>query len=257
MLQVQLPAVSAWNLCLLGYPDRALERVHRAIAAARHSGSKPALEAAHEFACEVYQLRGEVDRLRESAQAVTELATELGNPFRRFQSQIFLGWTEVIANDFEAGIPRMRHNLAESRSNGTVARVAYNLAMIAVGLSKSGKTAEGLRVIEESLALVERTGEGVQEAEVHRLKGEMLLAQGFSNTRQAEHSFRTAIEISRKQHAKSWELRATTSLARLLVKQGRRNEACTMLAEIYNWFTEGFDTADLKDAKALLDELGA
>jgi class 3 adenylate cyclase/tetratricopeptide (TPR) repeat protein len=256
LLRVQLPAVSAWNLCLLGYPDRALERAHRAIAAARQSGSKSALEAAHEFACEVYQLRDEVDRLRISAEVVSELATELGNPFRRLQSQIFLGWTEVIAKDFEAGIPRMRHNLAQSRANGTVARVAYNLAMIGIGLSKSGKPADGLREIEESLALVERTGERVQEAEVHRLKGEMLLAQGFSNTTPAEDSFRTAIEISRKQHAKSWELRSTTSLARLLAKQGKGEEARAMLAEIYNWFTEGFDTANLKDAKTLLEELG-
>ena len=120
---------------------------------------------------------------------------------------------------------------------------------------QAGKTADGLREIEESLTTIDRTGEGVQEAEVHRLKGEMLLAPGFSNTRQAEHSFRAAIEISRKQHAESWELRATTSLARLLRDEGKRDEARAMLTEIYNWFTEGFDTADLKDAKALLDEL--
>ena len=92
---------------------------------------------------------------------------------------------------------------------------------------------------------------------MHRLKGELLLAQDASNAAQAEQSFRTAIEISRKQNAKSWELRATTSLARLLGQQGKRDEARAMLADIYNWFTEGFDTADLKDAKALLDELGA
>jgi predicted ATPase len=95
----------------------------------------------------------------------------------------------------------------------------------------------------------------LHEAEVHRLKGELLLMQDASNSAQAEQSFRAAIEISRKQHAKSWELRATTSLARLLDKQGNRDKARAMLAEIYNWFTEGFDTADLKDAKALLDEL--
>ena len=88
---------------------------------------------------------------------------------------------------------------------------------------------------------------------MHRLKGE-LLAQDASNAAPAEQSFRTAIEISRRQKAKSWEMRATTSLARLLVKQGKRDEARAMLAEIYNWFTEGLDTADLKDAKALLDE---
>ncbi len=95
------------------------------------------------------------------------------------------------------------------------------------------------------------------EAEAHRVKGELLLAQDASNAAQAEQSFRTAIEIARRQKAKSWELRATTSLVRLLDQQGKRDEARAMLADIYNWFTEGFDTADLKDAKALLDELGA
>jgi predicted ATPase len=91
---------------------------------------------------------------------------------------------------------------------------------------------------------------------MHRVKGELLLAQDASNAAQAEQSFRTAIEISRKQRAKSWELRATTSLARLLRDTNRRDEARAMLADIYGWFTEGFDTADLKDSKALLDELG-
>ena len=109
--------------------------------------------------------------------------------------------------------------------------------------------------LDDSFPIIERTGQRWYEAEVHRLKGELLLAQDASNAEQAEQSFRTAIEISRKQHAKSWELRATSSLARLLDGEGKRNEARAMLADIYNWFTEGFDTADLKDAKALLDEL--
>jgi predicted ATPase len=114
---------------------------------------------------------------------------------------------------------------------------------------------EGLRTIDESFPIIERTGQRQHEAEVHRLRGELLLAQDSSNAAHSEKSFRTAIEIARKQRAKSWELRATTSLAQLLAKQGRRDEARAMLAEIYGWFTEGFDTLDLKDAKALLDEL--
>ena len=92
---------------------------------------------------------------------------------------------------------------------------------------------------------------------MHRLKGELLLAQRASNAADAEKWFRTAIEIARKQHAKSWELRATTSLARLLTRQRKRDKARTMLSEIHGWFTEGFDTSDLKDAKALLEELSA
>jgi predicted ATPase len=118
-----------------------------------------------------------------------------------------------------------------------------------------GRFEEALDAIDESFEVIERTGQRLHEAEVHRLKGELLLKQDASNSAQAGQSFRTAIEISRRQRAKSWELRATTSLARLLAKQGNLDKARAMLAEIYNWFTEGFDTADLKDAKALLGEL--
>jgi len=132
---------------------------------------------------------------------------------------------------------------------------AYYLALVATALGREGQFDESLRAIEESFSIIERGGERDYESEVHRLKGELLLAQDASNAAQAEESFRTAIDISRKQKAKSWELRATTSLARLLAKTDRRDEARAMLAEIYGWFTEGFDTADLKDAKALLDEL--
>jgi predicted ATPase len=112
-----------------------------------------------------------------------------------------------------------------------------------------------LAEIDEALAVIEQTGERFSEAEVHRTRGEALLTKGLSNTTQAEQSFRTAIEVARRQKAKSWEVRATISLARLLRDTDRRDEARRMLAEIYNWFTEGFDTADLKEAKALLDEL--
>ncbi len=110
-------------------------------------------------------------------------------------------------------------------------------------------------MLEEGFASVAKTGEQIDSPSLHHVKGELLLAQNPSDGAKAEQCFRTAIEIARRQSARSAELRATTSLARLLAKQGRRDEARTMLAEIYGWFTEGFDTADLKDAKALLDEL--
>ena len=107
----------------------------------------------------------------------------------------------------------------------------------------------------EALDAANKHEEREHEAEIHRLKGELLLRQDQSNAREAQGSFQCAIEIARKQSAKSWELRATTSLARLLDKQGNRDEARAILAEIYAWFIEGFDTADLKDAKYLLDQL--
>ena len=153
------------------------------------------------------------------------------------------------------GIGRMRHHLSEHRAAGSEAMVGYFLALIATALARKGQFDEGLRTIDHSLFIIERTGARWNEAEVHRLKGELLLNQDASNVVQAEKCFSTAIEISRNQKAKSWELRSATSLAALLAKQGKRDEARAMPADIYNWFTEGFDTADLKDAKALLDEL--
>jgi adenylate cyclase len=129
------------------------------------------------------------------------------------------------------------------------------LCFLASGLGKAGQPYEALEVVEEGLASVAKTGEQIASPSLHRVKGELLLAQTPSDGAKAELCFRTAIEIARGQSARSPELRATTSLARLLAKQGRREEARQILAEIYGWFTEGFDTADLKGAKALLDEL--
>ena len=120
---------------------------------------------------------------------------------------------------------------------------------------KIGQTEAGLSALNVAANLLNKTGTRYYEAELYRLQGELLLMQNATNIAQAENCFRRAIEVARKQSAKSWELRATTSLVRLLAKLGKRGEARAMLAEIYGWFTEGFDTADLKDAKALFDEL--
>jgi hypothetical protein len=127
------------------------------------------------------------------------------------------------------------------------------------GCGKVGRTVEGLAAVAEGLAVADRTGERMLEAELYRVKGDLLMhtAPAAANVAvEAESCFRHAIEIARDQQAKWWELRATVRLARLLAKQGHRDKARMMLAEIYCWFTEGFDTADLKDAKAPLDELG-
>src|SRR5262249_36159517 len=120
-----------------------------------------------------------------------------------------------------------------------------------------GQSTKALELIEESLATDLNTGRYSTEPELHRVKGELLLLQDPPSLAEAEHCFRTAIEKAQRHAAKSWELRATTSLARLLAEQNRRDEARAMLAENYSWFTEGFDTADLKEAKALLYELSA
>jgi predicted ATPase len=246
---------SAENLWFLGYPARALERVSIATAIAVESGSKTALEQVNSVATQVYGLRRELEPMRERAEATLESATELGSTSRRLRSEIHLGWAQVMAGDRDAGIARMRRHLSELTATGSELGIDYCLAIIATALGRIGRFDEGLRTIDESFPFIERTGARWFEAEARRLQGELILAQDESNATQAERSFRTAIEISRRQNAKSWELRATTSLARLLAKQGKRDEARATLAEIYGWFTEGFDTADLKDARALLDEL--
>jgi len=143
------------------------------------------------------------------------------------------------------------------RATGSLVGMSFWLSLIAQSQGRLGRYSEAFVAIGEALTLIEETGERMSEAEVHRINGELLLAQNVSAVEQAEESLRTAIEIARGQNARSWELRATTSLARLLRNTDRRDEARAVLAEIYCWFTEGFDTADLIDAKALLDQLGA
>jgi predicted ATPase len=129
--------------------------------------------------------------------------------------------------------------------------------MLAEGYMKADSIDDGLSVLVDALATAGKHGEREHEAEIYRIKAELVLKQGDSRVAEARGCFERAIEIAQKQGAKSWELRATTSFARLVSSQGRRDEARTLLAEIYNWFTEGFDTADLKDAKALLEKLSA
>jgi predicted ATPase len=131
------------------------------------------------------------------------------------------------------------------------------LCMLAEACSTAGRFEQALGALTEALTLADENENRCCEPETYRLKGELLLKQNDSSTAEAQSCFQKAIEIAREQSAKSYELRATTSLARLLATRGRRDEARTMLADVYSWFTEGFDTADLKDAKALLDQLGA
>src|ERR1700730_11129872 len=148
----------------------------------------------------------------------------------------------------------MRRGISTTRATGGTP-ATWPLSYLAMGLGGIGRSQEGLEVLEEGFASIAKTGEQGASTFLHSAKGELLLVQNPSDVAEAEQCFRTAIEIARRQSARSPELRATTSLARLLALQGRPDEAHAMLAEIYDWFTEGFDTADLIDAKALLDKL--
>jgi predicted ATPase len=183
------------------------------------------------------------------------IAEKEGVPLFESWARVARGWALAHLGQAEQGVAQIREGLAMASATGAEIWHPYNLAQLAEACGKAGRIDEGLEVIAEALNLVQEKGERWWEAEIVRLRGKLLLKRNPSELAEARISFERAIETARKQGSKSLELRATMSLARLLAPQGRREEARTRLVDIYNCFTEGFDTADLKDAKALLDEL--
>ena len=175
------------------------------------------------------------------------------------EARILRGWTLVEQGRGAEGLVLLRQGIAARQTIGAVVFLPFDLGLLAEAYRKEGQVEEGLQALAEALSLTERTGVCWQQAELFRLKGELVLHHTSQNltsrTPEAETWFRKALEIAHRQEAKSFELRATTSLARLWQGQGKRVEARELLAPVYNWFTEGFDTADLKDAKMLLDAL--
>jgi predicted ATPase len=248
--------LSAWYL---GFPEQARDRVERALSLARQQSDPFCVCLALAGSRNVDHLRGETIAASKFADAMFDLAQEQG--FRGFlaMATALRGSALIAGGHAEEGIGQLREGLDHSAGAFEVMRTLF-LAYLAVGYGLAGRVDEGLAVLAEAMALVESTGVCIYEAELNRLKGELTLKrpEADSNSKvqeEAETYFRQALNVARLQSAKSWELRATMSLARLLAKQGRRAEARTMVAEIYGWFTEGFDTADLKEAKALLDKL--
>jgi predicted ATPase len=168
---------------------------------------------------------------------------------------ILLGWALAEQGQGEEGIAQIRKGLASWQATGAELYRPYWLALLAEAYGKVGKIEEGLAVLTEALDAAHKNGERYYEAELYRLKGELLLVLSAENQSEAEVCFRQAIDIARQQSATSLELRAVTSLSRLLQKQGKKEDARKILAEIYGWFTEGFDTGDLREAKTLLQGL--
>lgn len=159
----------------------------------------------------------------------------------------------ALMGQLQEGIAQMREGTAEDQAVPVRLYLSGTLGHLARAQGKAGRPDEGLTTLAEALALVEETDERHWEAELHRLKGELLMMQGAED--EAEASFLKAVEVARSQQARSWELRATLDLCRMLRQQGRVGEARQVLAEIYGWFTEGFDTPDLREAGALMQEL--
>jgi predicted ATPase len=248
-------AVLGWAFWDQGYPDQALRHVEEAITAAR-AASHPLSDAfALSFAAMLHQLRGEVALCRERAESALALAIEQVLPYWAAYAIVLSGWALVEEGQEEEGLVRLRAGIDANRATGANVRGPQWLALLAEACLDTGRIEEGLSAVSEALAVTEQTGARYREAELDRLEGELRLAAKQPDKSGAEGSFRKAIAIARAQQAKSFELRAATSLARLLARQGRRAEARDLLAPIYGWFTEGFDTSDLKDAKALLDQL--
>ena len=165
------------------------------------------------------------------------------------------GWALGVQGDVEQGIAHMQQGLTAWRTLGIEVFRPFLHTLLADVYRRAAQVKESLRVIEETLLHVDRTGARVNEAELHRLKGELLLQHTGPDTSQAETCFYKALNVAQSQHAKSWELRAAMSLARLWQAQDKRQEAYDLLAPVYEWFTEGFGTADLTEAQALLEEL--
>jgi predicted ATPase len=187
---------------------------------------------------------------------LVHLAREQDFPYWLAMATILRGWALFAAGEIERGIAEMAHGLTAFRATGAQLWMPYFLGLLADGHGKVGEQAEGLRVLSKALDRVGPTGERWFEAELHRRKGEVLLCLPEQDAEAVEACFRRAIAVAQEQQAKLWELRAATSLARLWRDQGRRAEAYELLAPVYGWFTEGFTTTDLKDAKTLLDQLG-
>jgi predicted ATPase len=202
----------------------------------------------------VFSLIGDDATLNEAAEQLVTITTEQGFPFYRAQGNICRGWRKVKNGDVAEGILLLRGGVAVWRATGAVVWTPYQLAFLARAYEIATQFEDVLTVFDEALQIVENTGERWYVAELNRHKGQLLLRQG--HTEVAEELYRKALSIAEEQDAKLWELRAALSLARLCRDQGRRTEALDLLAPIYGWFTEGFDTPDLKEANALLDELG-
>jgi predicted ATPase len=246
---------AAWTLWYLGYPDQGLAQSQHAVTLAQQSAHPFSLCFALSRAVVFHQLRLEMQAAQKCAEATIVIATEQGFPQFRAFSSLLRGWALAHQGQAQDGIAQIEQGLTAYHATGAEVGRPYSLGLLADVHGTMGQPEAGLTVLTEALSLADTTGAWWYESELYRLKGELLLQQNADNQAEAENCLQQAIAIAQKQSAKSWELRAATSLARLWQQQGKRQEAHDLLTPVYNWFTEGFDTADLKDAKALLDKL--
>jgi predicted ATPase/DNA-binding winged helix-turn-helix (wHTH) protein len=263
-------AFAAWTLWLRGYPNQALQRNNAALLLA-HEVAHPHVHAtALGLSAQLHRFQREEQTVQERSADVLALAIEYGFPLWTGAGTVSRGWALAEQGMIEEGISQIHQGLLALQAIGSESQRPHYLGLLAEIYGKAGQPHIGLTFIEEALSTLEKTGERFWEAELYRIKGNLVLqsrvqspesevsqSQILNPKAQAEVEayFLKAIEIARQQQAKSLELRATMSLARFWQQRDKRNEACNRLSAIYNWFTEGFDTADLQEAKALLDKL--
>ena len=241
----------AYALWFLGYPEQAT-RKQRDVLALAYKQPHP-IDLIHALVSSAYQyrLRREGKEVKEHAERASALASEHGFAFWGAYAAMFSGWALAELGQHDEGIAQIRKGIEDFRGTGAGVFGDYVPGLLAEAYQKAGRVEEGLAAVEEGLAVLEKKG-GHWRSDLHRVKGELLLMKGDSA---AESSFHRALDLARAEKAKSLELRAAMSLSRLWRQQGKESEARQLLGEVYDWFTEGFDTRDLVEAKTLLDEL--
>jgi predicted ATPase len=253
------------TLYLLGYPDQALQRAQEALGLARALSHPFSLAEALSHAARMHRWHGELQAAQALEEASLALCREQGFAQALAQETVLHGWDLAARGQAAAGIAQMRQGLEALRATGAEVERPWLLTSLALAYGNAGQPEEGLALIAEALNIVDKTGKRIDEAGLYRRQGELLLARQNPEARttgarrqlaaEAEGCFRRALAIARRQQAKTLELRAAMSLARLWQRQGKRAAALELLAPVYGWFTEGLETTDLREARALLEEL--
>jgi class 3 adenylate cyclase/predicted ATPase len=252
---VRCLAYAASTLWCLGYPAQAVRRCQEALALAQELTHPHSLAYAQHWAAFLHYRRREAPATLALAEALLTLATEQGFPHYVGFGTCWRGGALAMQGQGEAGLAQLRQGMATVLATGQGVARPLCLILLAEAAGHAGQVDEGRRLLAETLTALEESERGDLLAEAYRLQGELLLRHAVPNTAQAEACFQQALTVARRQQAKSWELRAAMSLSRLWQHQSRCKEAYDLLAPIYGWFTEGFDTADLQEAQALLGEL--
>ncbi|WP_051334484.1 hypothetical protein [Bradyrhizobium sp. Ai1a-2] len=244
------------TLGLLGFADQARVQSDNALAEARELSHPISLAFALSVACRLHFVLEDPLTVGRRAEELIALTTEQRFAFFLAMGTTYRGWTLVEADDIEAGMDLLRRGIEGFQASGAAWILPFYLAQLATAYAKTARFENGLSQLSDALALTEKSGVRWFEAELHRRRGELLLTARSGAEAEAESEFRHAIAIARQQEAKLWELRSAVSLARLWRDQGKREAACGLLAPVYGWFSEGFDTSDVRNGKALLEELG-